>query len=131
MTPQLQRVIDRAFPGLPPRQQANKVRALLFDALLDLADKTTAEAAPSMPTETCAETATRAANRIAKMAPAIDDQNWVKLESFIQQAKEAGLWDNPAELRLTARLNDPFDGAENEHRVQNSRITAFFRRLTG
>lgn len=127
MTPQLQRVIDRVYPGLPPRQQANKVRTLLFDVLLDMADNP--PPGPPMPGPTAGETATRAANRIAKMAPAIDDQNWVKLESFIEQAKAAGLWDNPAELRLIARLNDPFDGAENEHRVQNSRITAFFRRL--
>jgi hypothetical protein len=63
------------------------------------------------------------------MAPSIDDQNWVKLETYIQQAKDAYLWDNPAELRLIARLNDPFDGAENQFRVQNSRITAFFRRM--
>lgn len=127
MTPQLQRVIERAYPGLPPRQQANKVRALLFDVLLDMAANPTP--GPPMPEPTADETATRAANRIASMAPAIDDQNWVKLESFISQAKDAGLWDNAAELRLIARLNDDFDGAENEHRVQNSRITAFFRRL--
>jgi hypothetical protein len=129
VTPQLQRVIDRAYPGLPPRQQANKVRDLLFDVLLGMAEKTPAADVPPMPAATRAEAATKIANRIAKMAPAIDDQNWVKLEAFIEQAKMAGLWDNPAELRLVARLNDPFDGAENEHRVQNSRITAYFRRL--
>lgn len=126
VTPQLQRVIDRAFPNMPPRQQANKVRDLLFDVLLDLADQPE-PAAPAAPAEI--EAATRIANRVAKMAPAVDDQNWVKLETYIEQAKDAGLWDNPAELRLIARLNDPFDGAENEQRVQNSRITAFFRRL--
>jgi len=129
VTPQLQRVIDRAYPGLPPRQQANKVRDLLFDVLLGMAEKTPAADVPPMPAPTEAETATKAANRIAKMAPAIDDQNWVKLEAFIEQAKMAGLWDNPAELRLVARLNEPFDGAENTYRVQNSRITAYFRRL--
>lgn len=129
VTPQLQRVIERAYPGLPPRQQANKVRNLLFDILLDMAENAPAATPVPMPEATDAEAATKIANRIAKMAPAIDDQNWVKLESFIEQAKAAGLWDNPAELRLIARLNDPFDGAENEHRVQNSRITAFFRRL--
>jgi hypothetical protein len=129
MTPQLQRVIDRVFPGLPPRQQANKVRGLLFEVLLDIADSKPAADAQPMPGPAEAETATKAANRIAKMAPAIDDQNWVKLEAFIEQAKMAGLWDNPAELRLVARLNEPFDGAENTYRVQNSRITAYFRRL--
>jgi hypothetical protein len=138
VTPQLQHVIDRAYPGLSPRQQASKIRGLIHEILLDMI---LASGEPGTPGRDefrtsvlpCAgdghETATRAANRVAKMAPSIDDQNWVKLETYIQQAKDAYLWDNPAELRLIARLNDPFDGAENQFRVQNSRITAFFRRM--
>lgn len=128
ITPQLQQLIDRVYPDLTPRQQSGKIRGMIQEILLDrILNTPIAAPEPGAPPEP--ETATRAANRIARMAPSIDDQNWVKLESFIEQAKAAGLWDNPAELRLIARLNDPFDGAENEHRVQNSRITAFFRRL--
>jgi len=126
ITPPLQRLIDRVYPGMSPRQQAGQLRELLHDVLLDQIPE---PGAPLPSQQEPEESCTKAANRIAKMAPAIDDQNWAKLESNIHIAQQAGLWDNPAELRLIGRLNDPFDGAENEHRVQNSRITAFFRRL--
>lgn len=130
ITPPLQRLIDRVYPGMSPRQQAGQLRELLHDVLLDQiptpTPTATGTAAPAEPEQ---ESCTKAANRIANMAPAIDDQNWAKLEANIHTAQQAGLYDMPTELRLIGRLNDPFDGAENEHRVQNSRITAFFRRL--
>lgn len=128
ITPQLQHIIDRVYPGLTPRQQATKIRGLIHTLMLDMILPTTPDGAAT-PAQVELDAATKIANRVARMAPAIDDQNWVKIESYIEQAKGAGLWDNPTELRLIARLNDPFDGAENENRVQNSRITAFFRRL--
>jgi hypothetical protein len=36
VTPQLQHVIDRAYPGLSPRQQASKIRGLIHEILLDM-----------------------------------------------------------------------------------------------
>jgi hypothetical protein len=129
ITAPLQRLIDRVYPGMTHRQQAGQIRELLHDVLLDQIPVPARENPAPATAEHDEESCTKAANRVASMSPAIDDQNWAKLESNIHIAQQAGLWDNPAELRLIGRLNDPFDGAENEHRVQNSRITAFFRRL--
>ena len=128
ITPQVQRVIDLAYPGMPPRQQANKVRDLIHDVLLA---RVTAEQEPELtliphPVEAPKDIA----NRVSDNAPAIDDQNWSAIKRGITKAQELGLWDHTEnERRLTTRLNDPFDGAINEHRVQKSRITAFFDRL--
>jgi hypothetical protein len=129
ITPQVQRVIDLAYPGMSPRQQANQVRNLIHDVLLE---RVTAVQGPELPFETIPdpeEASKKIANRIADMAPAIDDQNWAAIRRGVTRAQEQSLWDNPTELRLVARLNDEFEGAINEHRVQKSRITAFFDRL--
>lgn len=131
ITPQLQRVIDRAYPGMPPRQQANRIRDLIHEVLLE---RVTAVSGPELlPFVTVLdeepdEPSKKVANRIADMAPAIDDQNWAKIERSVRAMQATGSWDNKTELLLIARLNDEFEGAENEHRVQNSRITAFFSR---
>jgi len=114
---------------MSPRQQAGQIRELLYDILLD---QIPAPNGPELPFSTApdpVEASKDTANRIADMAPAIDDQNWAAIRRGVTKARELDRWDNPTEMRLIARLNDEFEGAINEHRVQKSRITAFFDRL--
>lgn len=137
ITPQLQEVINLRYPNLTPRQQANRVREDLHKLYLSLYLQANG---PQIPFETVpdepdlhkqvhkVEPSRKIANRVADMAPAIDDQNWAKIERNVRAMQQIGTWDNKTELLLIARLNDEFEGAENEHRVQNSRITAFFDR---
>lgn len=133
ITPPLQRLINRVYPGMSPRQQAGQIRELLYDILLDqipAPDKPEPELPFSFMIPEPEEAPKDIANRVSDNAPAIDDQNWSAIKRGITKAQELGLWDHTEnELRLTSRLNDPFDGAINEHRVQKSRITAFFDRL--
>jgi hypothetical protein len=105
---------------MTPRQQANKIRDLVHEVLLD---RVTAVSGPELPfilepDDEPDEPSRKVANRIADMAPAIDDQNWAKIERSVKAMQATGSWDNKTELLLIARLNDEFEGAENEHRVQ-------------
>ena len=127
----LEDAFDEVHPGFrTSHQKATRMRKDLYRFYRDMKqnEPVLTEVSPEIPIIVTSDPKA-VANRIADMSPAIDDQNWAKIERNVEAAIEAGLWDNPTELRLIARLNDAFDGAENEHKVQNSRISAFFRRL--
>lgn len=121
---------EKVYPGLSPRQLSSRINDDMHVFYLE--KLTSMKGDTQIPFETVPDDSQdpsrKIANRIADMAPAIDDQNWSKIERNVRAMQEIGSWDNKTELLLIARLNDAFDGAENEHRVQNSRITAFFDR---
>lgn len=132
--PHIHDLMEEVWPDQSPRRRANLARDILYRELKCMAEGQ--RGTPLVPFVTVpddsADPSRKIANRIADMSPAIDDQNWAKIERNIRAMQNAGAWDHKTELLLIARLNDDFDGAENEHRVQNSRITSFFhRRLNG
>lgn len=125
---------DEIHPGLTTsHQKASVMRDDLYRLYRD-AKRPDQELADHIPQDTLVsfvtqEESKKIANRIADMAPAIDDQNWAAIRRGVSDAQDQDKWDNATELRFIARLNDDFGGAISKERVQKSRITAFFDRL--
>lgn len=130
ITTKTRRIAEKVYPGLSARQLSSRVNDDMYVYYLEQLSGPALPfvTVPDVEPEPEDEPSRKVANRIADMAPAIDDQNWSKIERNVRAMQQIGSWDNKTELLLIARLNDAFDGAENEHRVQNSRITAFFDR---
>lgn len=141
VTQQIQDLIDLVYPDLTPRERGNKVRDDIHKLYLerlsvkfrngetDRIPEQFIEVSPEIPF-VVQQDPRAIADRIATMAPEIDDINWMLIKNNVESMLDADMiWDNPAELRLIAKLNEPFDGATSKRRVQNSRIRAFFARL--
>ncbi len=124
----LQALLDLAYPGRTPRQQASQARA----DLIHLYRERLAEGPPCVtvvdeePAEP--EHPKQIADRIASHAGFVDDGNWNRIADSVQECIDAGKWDAAAEERLLVEMNKEFVKAVNPYSVQHSRIVHFFRR---
>lgn len=137
---QLWDALERAYPTLTARQRTNKAREIIFRHCLDQLTEPVVKipdiewddhpvVVVTDPDGTPLEQSRVYADRIAELAPAIDDMNWFLIADNVERAIEKDRWDADVQARLIETLNQPFDNARNNERVQNHRIRGFFARL--
>jgi hypothetical protein len=119
------------YPRLTPRRLSSQINHDLYQLYLTRINGTRPATMPQPETfsddsDASPEQPKDIADRIASKAPHIDDTNWAILKRNITTA--ADRWNQGTELLLLEALNEPFDEARNEKRVQNQRIRAFFER---
>ena len=130
--PQVRALAQQLYPGLSAKQLGSRINDDLFQVYLDRLRSSEPETDQQHGRhERTGEEigAKEITERIAGQAPAMDFTNLALIRRGIQDAIDCGKWNATAEQQLLDTLNDPFDKANNERRVQNSRIRYFFEWL--